>query len=283
SALQPVLKIWDAFITKLSPGGALVYSTYLGGSDTDWGQAIAVDRGENVYISGYTQSTDYPVKDPVQGACAPPSCFDAIVTKINAAGSAIVYSTYLGGGSESVGGPGAWDFGRGIAVDPSADAYVAGETYATDFPTVNAFQPSSGGDVDGFVARIATNQPPVCAAAFASPATLWPPNGKLVPIAIRGVTDPDGDSITFEITGVRQDEPLQGAPNAFGLGTATVQLRSDRAGGGDGRVYRITFEASDGNGGVCTGTVAVCVPHDQGRGRRCGDGGGLFDSTGSGR
>lgn len=126
------------------------------------------------------------------------------------------------------------------------------------------------------------NVAPDCAAAFASPATLWPANGRLVPITISGVTDPDGDPLTLAVTGVRQDEALgrAGTPDAVGIGTATAQIRSDRNGKGDGRVYHLTFTASDGQGGTCTGTVRVCVPHDQGRGRTCVDGGPLFNSAG---
>ncbi|HEX3554649.1 MAG TPA: hypothetical protein VIA62_15610, partial [Thermoanaerobaculia bacterium] len=114
---------------------------------------------------------------------------------------------------------------------------------------------------------------------------LWPPNGWLVPILIFGVTDPDGDPVTLAITAVRQDEPLTraGAPDATGIGTALPSVRADRAGNGDGRVYHISFQARDPQGASCTGMVTVCVPHDQGQGRACGDGGGLFDSIGSTR
>jgi len=115
---------------------------------------------------------------------------------------------------------------------------------------------------------------------------LWPPNHQFVDVSIVGVTDPDGDPVAITITGITQDEPLNGGdqgntcPDATGVGTATASLRAEREGGGDGRVYHISFTADDGRGGRCTTTVTVCVPHDQGQGRVCVDQGPLVDSTG---
>ena len=129
------------------------------------------------------------------------------------------------------------------------------------------------------------NMAPDCSAAVASPIKVWPPNGKLVPISIQGVADPDNDPVTLTVTGVHQDEPLSriGTPDATGIGTPAASIRADRSGKGDGRVYHLSFEALDPLGASCTGTVRICVPHDQGRGRTCGDGGPLFVSTGSSR
>jgi hypothetical protein len=115
---------------------------------------------------------------------------------------------------------------------------------------------------------------------------LWPPNHKFVEVSVVDVTDPDGDPVAITITGIAQDEAPRGTgsgdtcPDATGVGTASATLRAERAGGGDGRVYHVGFAADDGRGGHCMGTVTVCVPHDQGRGRACGDQGPLFDSTG---
>ena len=95
----------------------LAYSTYLGGNDDDWGRGIAVDAAGNVYVTGQTYSTDFPTLNPVQPAFGG-GFFDAFVTKLDAAGSTLLYSTYLGGsGGES---------GYGIAVDPVDNAYVTG-------------------------------------------------------------------------------------------------------------------------------------------------------------
>src|SRR5207249_3319579 len=125
------------------------------------------------------------------------------------------------------------------------------------------------------------NTPPDCDAATASPAELWPPNHQLAAVSVAGVTDPDGDPVIITITGVRQDEPVGATcPDATGVGTAGASLRVERLGGGDGRVYQVSFTADDGRGGQCSGAVTVCVPHDQRPRHACGDQGPLFDSTG---
>lgn len=119
------------------------------------------------------------------------------------------------------------------------------------------------------------NQPPVCTSVTATPSALWPPNHKFVTVGLTGASDPDGDSVTYVITGVTQDEPINGtgdgdtAPDAAwvsGTGRDKVQLRAERSGTGDGRVYRISYTVSDGKGGSCSGIAYVGVPHDQGNG-----------------
>lgn len=127
------------------------------------------------------------------------------------------------------------------------------------------------------------NAPPACDLARPSAAFLWPPNHKMVPIIIVGVSDPDNESITITILGVTQDEPTNGlgdgdtAPDAVLQGDRVV-LRAERSGLGNGRVYRITFQADDGVGGVCTGSVLVCVPRDRGQGASCTDDGQNYNS-----
>jgi hypothetical protein len=111
---------------------------------------------------------------------------------------------------------------------------------------------------------------PECDLAKPSKAELWPPNHKLVPISITAVTHGANPAVSITILSVTQDEPINGtgdgdtAPDAVIQGS-TVLLRAERAGGGNGRVYRITFEATDGAGGTCVGSVAVRVPHDKGK------------------
>lgn len=141
-------------------------------------------------------------------------------------------------------------------------------------------------DGDGCSATCAIeNQPPDCAAAAPSITRLWPPNHRLEPFGVVGVTDPDGDAVTVTIGSIRQDEPVDGtgdgdtAPDGFGAGSNAAQLRSERSGGGNGRVYHIAFTAADGAGGDCDGEVTVCVPHDGKPGRVCVDEGPLFDSS----
>jgi hypothetical protein len=119
--------IWDAFVTKLNPAGnALVYSTYLGGTFADGGRGIAVDADGNAYVTGYTDSRDFPTSlGSFQTTCGQ-GVNDAFVTKLNPAGNALVYSTYLGGGVD--------DLGHAVAVDADRNAYVTGDTFSTDFP-----------------------------------------------------------------------------------------------------------------------------------------------------
>jgi hypothetical protein len=135
----------DAFVAKFSPtGSALVYSTYLGGSNGDSGFGIAVDVTGNAYVTGNTTSTNFPTMNPLQRTRRGGS--DAFVTKINSSGSALVYSTYLGGSGD--------DYGFGIAADVGGSAYVTGLTLSTNFRTVKPLQPVSGGNGDAFVAKI---------------------------------------------------------------------------------------------------------------------------------
>ena len=130
------------------------------------------------------------------------------------------------------------------------------------------------------------NQPPDCTKAAASPDSLWPPNHKLIPISIGGITDPDSDPLTLTITNITQDEPVNGlgdgdtSPDGFiTAGNAQIMLRAERSGKGNGRIYAISFSAEDGKGGSCTGTVKVGVPHDQGKGSTPVDDGQNYDST----
>ena len=113
--------------------------------------------------------------------------------------------------------------------------------------------------------------PPVCGSAAASPSTLWPPNHQFVPIDILGVTDPDGDPVTITVTGVTQNEPLADSCPSAVIENGQAQVLAERSGSGDGRVYRVSFTARDGRGGECSGSVDVCVPHDRGHARFCGD------------
>jgi beta-propeller repeat-containing protein len=140
----------DAFVAKLNPSGsALVYSTYLGGTAIDYGRSIAIDGRGNAYVTGYTASVNFPTANPLQpGNHGGPSwcpC-DGFVAKLKPNGSALIYSTYLGGSSDD--GP------HGVAVDGFGNAYVTGETYSTDFPTVNPIQPALHGNQDVFVFKL---------------------------------------------------------------------------------------------------------------------------------
>ena len=145
----------DAFVAKLdNTGSRLLYFTYLGGSSDDGAYDLAIDADGNAYITGFTASPNFPTKNAlfnkISGSKDPtinlyPS--DVFVAELNTNGSALIFSTYLGGTDR--------DVGSGIAVDPAGYTYVTGYTYSTNFPVRNAFQAFSGGTADAFVAKLA--------------------------------------------------------------------------------------------------------------------------------
>lgn len=138
----------DAYVTKLNPlGTALLYSTYIGGDDSETGYGIALDGSDNAYITGLTGSTDYPTtpgafQETSQGSN------DAFVAKFNPSGNELIYSTYLGGSNS--------ESGRSIALDGSGNAYIVGTTASADFPiTADAYQTSiEGGPYDAYVSKL---------------------------------------------------------------------------------------------------------------------------------
>jgi len=150
-------------------------------------------------------------------------------------------------------------FGLGVAL--SGDTVVAGSVLD-----------NTAGGTDAGSAYVFTvpNQNPVCTGATPSEDKLWPPNHQFEEITIEGVTDPDSDPVTIEITGIEQDEPVDDTgdghtcPDGQGVGTDTAELRQERKAtllsGGNGRVYTISFTADDGQGGTCNGSVTVCAP-----------------------
>lgn len=141
----------DAFVAKLNASGsAFVYSTYLGGDNTDKANAISVDSAGNAYVTGSTESPNFPVTPSAYGGVFTIAFSCAFVTKLDAAGSQILYSTYLGGKND--------DIGYGIAVDGNENAYITGMTRSPDFPTVNPLYTAvdTGNSQDAFVARINT-------------------------------------------------------------------------------------------------------------------------------
>jgi hypothetical protein len=150
SAYQGALQgQYNVFVAKLASGGsALVYSTYLGGSGSDGGLGIAVDGANSAYVTGYTNSSDFPTQSAYQTSLT--GLYNAFVAKLTPAGNTLAYSTYLGGSGE--------DFANGIAVDTEGSAYVTGNTYSSDFPTVSAYQSTfNGGGWDAFVTRLAAS------------------------------------------------------------------------------------------------------------------------------
>lgn len=225
----------DAFVAKLNPGGnALAYSTYLGSSRVptpfsaplDEGLGIAVDAGGSAYVTGRTIGMDFPVTagalktthdhdigavggvDPVLVSHA-----DAFVTKLNPTGTALTYSTYLGGAGD--------DLGNGVKVDASGNCYVAGVTRARDFPTSNAAQSNLAGGSDAFIAKLNRDA-----------------SGLIYSTYVGGTSDDTGKSIDLDesgnvyFAGVTASTDLSVTPNAFQQATADVSIyKSTNAGG----------------------------------------------------
>lgn len=167
----------------------------------------------------------------------------------------------------------------GIAWGPDNNLYVATQNTAG----VQRYNGTTGAFMDDFVPAgsggltapfhisftpftLVINRPPDCSNAKAAVERLWPPNHRLVPVDIVGVTDPDGDPVTITATGVTQDEPVtkKGAGNTHPdavIIDGKAWVRAERSGGGNGRVYVISFTADDGRGGSSNGSVEVFVPH----------------------
>ncbi len=133
----------DVFVAKLNASGsALLYSTYLGGGGSDYSYGVAIDNADHAYVTGNTESSDFPTQAPLYLNAG---SSDVFVTKLNANGNALLYSTYLSGSGD--------DKGYGIAVDTAGDAYVTGDTYSADFPVYGSLQ-AYGGNSDAFVVKL---------------------------------------------------------------------------------------------------------------------------------
>ena len=154
------VSIEDAFVAKFSAAGTLLYSTYLGGRRGDQANDVAVDADGYAYLTGVTDSTNFPTRNAVQGAKAGDcsdafsNCLDAFVARLDPTGSQLIFSTYLGGGSRSTTVNDAGDAGVSISADAAGNAYVTGTTASSDFPTVRASQPLRGGNGDAFLTKV---------------------------------------------------------------------------------------------------------------------------------
>jgi len=138
----------DAFVVELnSAGNGLVYSTYLGGSGFEFGNGLAVDAAGNTYMSGISDSGNFPIVNAAQPLKA--GAHDAIAVKIAPGGSPVVYATYLGGNSS--------DFANGLTIDSWGNAYIFGDTSSTDLPVSHAIQPKFSGKTDAFLAKLDPN------------------------------------------------------------------------------------------------------------------------------
>jgi hypothetical protein len=142
--------LFDAFVTKINAAGtAILFSTYFGGSERDTGAGIAVDGDGDIYLTGDTDSRNFPVVGAFQGMFGGTGSVgfgDAFIAKMKSDGSALVYSSYLGGSGD--------DLAMGIALDGEGNAYITGVTESANFPTVNAYKTTRGGNLDAFVSKV---------------------------------------------------------------------------------------------------------------------------------
>lgn len=275
----------DGFAAKInSSGSSLVYSTYLGGSGEDRGVGIAVDSSGNAYIAGRTASPHFPISNPIQATYGGGD-FDAFVTKINASGSLLVYSTYLGGSAAD-----ADPLGYGIpseeiqsvTVDASGNAYVIGYTWSTDFPTANAYQSIKAGDWDAFVAKISPTGGGNISPTVTLSANSISGNAPLAVNFIATASDTDGNITQYEWdldgNGVYEAANTNSTStytyNSAGTYSASVRV-TDNGSATATSAVTITVSASSSEGGSGSGG-------DSGGGSGGGGCGFVKDSNGKG-
>jgi len=141
---SPSNAVFETFITKLNPSATqIVFSTYLGGSGNDVVRAVAVDNQDDIYTTGETDSEDYPVQNQIQ---TNQSSTDIFISKINSAGTSLIFSSYIGGSGQDR----AW----GIAADENGNSYITGNTNSTNFPMVNPYDSTFNGRSDVFIVKI---------------------------------------------------------------------------------------------------------------------------------
>jgi len=191
----------------------LSYSTYLGGSNYDEGNGIAVDPSGNAYVTGATGSTDFPTVNPLQATNKAAPSPNAFVAKVNAAGSSLVYSTYLGGSGSGNDGDG----GAAIGVDCSGNVFVTGDTSSTDFPTINPLQGRyGGGNSDAFVANLNSVGSTLLYSTYVGGNDLGSSTGRGIAVHSAGDAYITGSTTSTNFPTVN---PLQatkhGGPNAF--------------------------------------------------------------------
>jgi len=184
----------DVFVTKLaSSGGSLVYSTYIGGTAEDNAACIVLDADGNTYLAGYTESGDFPLVNACDGIYN--GSRDAFVAKLSSAGNSLTYSTYLGGTGQ--------DNGNSIAIDSYGQAYVAGGTWSSDFPTLNPYDGSYNGQYDAFLAKFVADGTSLIYSTFLG--------GMNTDIAGNVAIDQSGNAYITGITYSSTDFPLHNA------------------------------------------------------------------------
>ena len=241
----------DGYITKIShDGSAILYSTLLGGSKENGIYGLTVDGSGDMYCTGYTSSVDLPTKDAFQSSYAG-GAYDAFVTSLTADGSALRFSSYLGGTGD--------DWTRGIAVDAQGNAYVAGYTNSADFPTVNAFQGTfAKGAYDAFVTKIASGQATPILSATPTTLTFTVPEGSSAPPAKQITIDNKGGE-TLDWT-ASATQPWLSLDANSGTAPSTINVTVDPTGLSPGTYHdTITISATGVSGSPVTIPVTLTV------------------------
>jgi len=230
----------DAFVTKLNPSGAaLVYSTFLGGKDHEWGNAIAVDRSGAAYVAGHTESVDFPTTAGAFDTTYNGGTADAFAVKLDPAGGALLYATYWGGSS--------FERVNAIAVDDRGAAYVVGRTQSADAPaTPRAFSTTLGGYGDGFIAK------------------LYPDGRALVYSTFfggsRGASDYASDHVDGIVVGSNGNVYVTGATDCDDFPTTAGAFQTTRAGSSDAFIAKIALPSPNVNAYVQAPALVSASP-----------------------
>jgi len=229
----------DAFVTKLSgDGSTILYSTYLGGSKDDEGRSIALDGSDRIYIAGETYSTDFPMQAPIQPANAGER--DVFVARMASDGSALEYSTYLGGED--------WDRVGRIAVDGVGSAHVTGSTQSVGFPTTpGAYQEEFVGEILGCEIPFAADRN--CTDVFVS--KLWPDGSDLAySTYLGGIRDDEGRGMALDSNGAAHVVGYSFSPDfPPSGGTFGTIITSKLDATGSDLLYTLAIESASPNAG----------------------------------
>ncbi|MEK9142651.1 MAG: SBBP repeat-containing protein, partial [Nitrospirota bacterium] len=230
---------YDAFVTKISSAGSLIYSTFLGGNSYDGGWAIKVDSSGNAHVVGRGRSSNFPGIVPLTGSSIPTPTTWAFYSKINPTGTGLVFSVHLGGTTARTGTSGDTE-PLGLALDAQSHAYITGFTRAANFPLLSAAQSTPGGTIDDFVMKIGDR--PIADAGPDQPVSM----GTLVTLDGTAST---GSSLTY--TWTRISGP------SVALGGATTAHPTFTAPNVPAAGATVTFELV-----VCEGTSSNCSDPD---------------------
>jgi len=230
----------DAFIAKFNPNGnGLVYCTYLGGSADDRAYAIAVDASGDAFVAGYTNSSNFPLRSPIQSSLK--GSRNAFVAKLNPAGNTLLFSTYLGGSGS--------DTAYGLALDSSGNAYVVGDTTSENFPAGN-FQKTNHGSQNAFVVKIGSTGSALIYSTYLGGSSI--DHGAAIAVDSSGAAYLTGStfSTNFPVSSSAYQAAIGGGQDAF-----VVKLSAD----GNSLVYGTFFGGSGGSTGYPESGQAIAV------------------------